>query len=204
MGQSSISEVFDPAVAEHQVVINLLSAQRPPLEQIAEAMAAAITTGNNIVRCGNGGCAADAQHLAAGLVGRFRRERRALPSIALTTDTSMLTAIGNDCGYEHTSRRQVEALCVVGDVVVGISTSGNGRNVYVELESARNLGALTNAFTGEGGGTASEIAALTLRIPSQETPRIQEAHILCGHILCDWIERCVCEQDSAQHALNSQ
>ena len=204
MGQSSISELFDQSVSEHLAVIKLLSAQRPLLEQIAEAMTAAINTGGKILWCGNGGSAADAQHLAAELVGRFRRERRGLPSIALTTNTSILTAIGNDYGYEHTFRRQVEALCVAGDVLVGISTSGNSRNVCLALESARNLGALTIAFTGEGGGTASDIAALTLRIPSQETPRIQEAHILCGHILCDWIERCVCEQDSAQHALNSQ
>jgi len=167
-------------------------------------MSAAVTAGKKILWCGNGGSAADAQHLAAELVGRFRRERRGLPSIALSTNTSILTAIGNDYGYEYTFRRQVEALCVAGDVLVGISTSGNSRNVCLALEAARDLGAFTIAFTGQGGGTASGIAALTLRVPSQETPRIQEAHILCGHMLCDWIERCVCEQDEAQRALDSR
>jgi D-sedoheptulose 7-phosphate isomerase len=193
MDRSIASEVFEQAIAEHLAVIRMLSAQQPLLEQIAEAMSTAINAGKKIFWCGNGGSAADAQHLAAELVGRFRRERRALPSIALSTNTSILTAIGNDYGYEHTFRRQVEALCVAGDVLVGISTSGNSRNVCLALEAARNLGAFTIAFTGQMGGAASEIAAVTLNIPSQETPRIQEAHILCGHMLCDWIERCACE-----------
>jgi len=198
MDRSSASEVFEQAIAEHLAVIRILSAQQPMLEQIAETMSAAVTAGRKILWCGNGGSAADAQHLAAELVGRFRRERRGLPSIALSTNTSILTAIGNDYGYEHTFRRQVEALCVAGDVLVGISTSGNSRNVCLALEAARNLGVFTIAFTGQGGGAMAEIAALALRIPSNETPRIQEAHILCGHILCDWIERRVCEQDAVQ------
>jgi len=196
MNHFSVSEVFEQALAEHLTVIRMLSAQQSLLEQIGEAMSAAITAGRKILWCGNGGSAADAQHLAAELVGRFRCERRGLPSIALTTNTSILTAIGNDYGYEHTFRRQVEALCAPGDVLVGISTSGNSRNVCLALQAARELGALTVAFTGQAGGAASEIAAYTLRIPSHETPRIQEAHILCGHVLCDWIERCACEQDS--------
>src|SRR5580658_355016 len=128
MDRSIASEVFEQAIAEHLAVIRMLSAQQPLLEQIAEAMSTAINAGKKIFWCGNGGSAADAQHLAAELVGRFRRERRALPSIALSTNTSILTAIGNDYGYEHTFRRQVEALCVAGDVLVGISTSGNSRN----------------------------------------------------------------------------
>jgi D-sedoheptulose 7-phosphate isomerase len=197
MNHFSVSKVFEEAVAEHLTVIRMLSAQQSLVEQIAEAMSAAINAGRKILWCGNGGSAADAQHLAAELVGRFRRERRGLPSIALTTNTSILTAIGNDYGYEHTFRRQVEALCAPGDVLVGISTSGNSRNVCLALQAARDMGALTVAFTGQTGGVASEIAALTLRVPSQETPRIQEAHILCGHVLCDWIERCASDQDSA-------
>jgi D-sedoheptulose 7-phosphate isomerase len=202
MDHSCASEVIEQAIAEHLAVIRMLSVQQPLLEQIAESMSAAISAGRKILWCGNGGSAADAQHLAAELVGRFRRERRGLPSIALTTNTSILTAIGNDYGYEHTFRRQVEALCVAGDVLVGISTSGNSRNVSLALEAARDLGAITIAFTGQGGGAAAEIAAFTLRVPSAETPRIQEAHILCGHLLCDWIERRVCEQDDAQRALD--
>lgn len=195
MDQPGASELFEQAITEHLAVIRMLSTQRPLLVQMAETMSAAVNAGKKILWCGNGGSAADAQHLAAELVGRFQRERRGLPSIALTTNTSILTAIGNDYGYEHTLRRQVEALCVGGDVLVGISTSGNSRNVCLALEAARNLGAFTVAFTGQGGGAAAEIAALTLRVPSQETPRIQEAHILCGHFLCDWIERRACEQD---------
>jgi D-sedoheptulose 7-phosphate isomerase len=152
-------------------------------------MSAAILRGNKILWCGNGGSAADSQHLAAELVGRFLRERRALPSIALTTNTSILSAIGNDYGYELIFRRQVEALCVAGDVVVGISTSGNSRNVCLALEKAREIGAYTVAFTGMKIGGMGRVADETLQIPSTETPRIQEGHILCGHMLCDYIEQ---------------
>ncbi len=158
-------------------------------------MSAAILRGNKILWCGNGGSAADSQHLAAELVGRFLRERRALPSIALTTNTSILSAIGNDYGYEVIFRRQVEALCVAGDVVVGISTSGNSRNVCLALEKAREMGAYTVAFTGRNGGGMSRVAEDTLQIPSAETPRIQEGHILCGHMLCDYIEQSLDQSD---------
>lgn len=192
MDHSSVSQVFEQAIAEHLSVIRMLSAQQPLLEQIAEVMSAAITAGKKILWCGNGGSAADAQHLAAELVGRFRCERRGLPSIALTTNTSILTAIGNDYGYERVFQRQVEALCTRGDVLVGISTSGNSKNVCAALETARAIGAYTVALTGEGGGAMSDIAELALRIPSKDTARIQEAHILCGHMLCDWVELSVC------------
>jgi D-sedoheptulose 7-phosphate isomerase len=130
-------------------------------------------------------------------MGRFRRERCGLPSIALTTDTSILTAIGNDYGYEKVFQRQVEALCVKGDVVVGISTSGNSKNVCAALETARKMGAFTVALTGESGGLMASIADATLSIASKDTARIQEAHILCGHMLCDWVELSVCEHEPA-------
>ena len=156
--------------------------------------------GNKVLWCGNGGSAADSQHMAAELMGRFRRERRGLASIALTTDTSILTAIGNDYGYERVFSRQVEALCVKGDVVVGISTSGNSKNVCAALETAQQLGAFTVALTGAGGGAIASIADITLRIGSEETARIQEGHILCGHMLCDWVELAVCEQDAVLDA----
>ena len=191
------SLVFQQAIAEHLSVIQALSAQQPVLERIAAEMTRAIFAGNKVLWCGNGGSAADSQHMAAELVGRFRRERRGLKSIALTTDTSLLTAIGNDYGFERVFQRQVEALCAEGDVVVGISTSGNSKNVCAALEAARKLGAFTVAFTGQDGGKLAEIADATLRIASKETARIQEGHILCGHILCDWIELSVCERDSA-------
>jgi D-sedoheptulose 7-phosphate isomerase len=129
-------------------------------------------------------------------MGRFRRERCAFPSIALTTDTSVLTAVGNDYGYERVFQRQVEALCTKGDVLVGISTSGSSKNVWAALQTARQIGAFTVAFTGQGGGEIATIADVALRVPSKDTARIQEAHILCGHMVCDWVERAVCEQQS--------
>ena len=132
---SSVSQslIFKNAIAEHLAVIQALSSQHDVLELIACEMTRAIDGGNKVLWCGNGGSAADSQHLAAELMGRFRRERRGLPSVALTTDTSILTAIGNDYGYEKVFQRQVEALCVKGDVVVGISTSGNSKNVCAAL-----------------------------------------------------------------------
>ena len=183
------SEIFAKTIAEHIKVIQALHDDHSVLERIASKMSAAIQRGNKILWCGNGGSAGDSQHLAAELVGRFLRERRALPSIALTTNTSILSAIGNDYGYELIFRRQVEALCAAGDVLVGISTSGNSRNVCLALEKAREMGAYTVAFTGMKAGGMSSIAEETLQIPSTETPRIQEGHILCGHMLCDYIEQ---------------
>jgi D-sedoheptulose 7-phosphate isomerase len=187
-----ISKIFEDSVAEHLKVIQALHKLRPVFERTAAAMSRAILNGNKILWCGNGGSAADAQHLAAELVGRFLCERRGLPSIALTANTSILTAIGNDYGYEHIFRRQVEAVCVRGDVVVGISTSGNSKNVCLALEAAHTIGAFTIALTGLGGGAMAKIADELLEMPSKETPRIQEAHILCGHMLCEYIEQCVC------------
>src|SRR5277367_943914 len=162
------SQIFDQAISEHIAVIQALSAQRQLLEQIAVKLSSVILSGNKVLWCGNGGSAADSQHLAAELVGRFRRERRGLASIALTTNTSILTAIGNDYGYEHVFRRQVEALCGPGDAVVGLSTSGNSPNVCAALEAARALGAFTVAFTGQSGGRAADIAEVALRIPSHD------------------------------------
>jgi len=197
------SLVIQQAIADHAAVIHALPAQQPVLEKIAAEMTRAVLAGNKVLWCGNGGSAADAQHLAAELVGRFRRERRGLPSIALTTDTSILTAVANDYGYESVFSRQVEALCQNGDVVVGISTSGNSRNICAALEAARSAGAFTVAFTGEAGGLMASIADAILLIPSKDTARIQEAHILCGHILCDWIELSICGREKSQGLRNA-
>ncbi len=180
--------VFAHAIEEHLQVVRQLREQQPLLEAIAEAMTAALHNGCKIFWCGNGGSAADSQHLAAELVGRFRRERRGLPSMALTTDTSILTSVGNDYGYEAVFARQVEAMGAAGDVLVGISTSGNSRNVLAALELARTQGMVTVAFTGAGGGKMAGVADHLFAVPSQDTARIQEAHILAGHMLCDWIE----------------
>jgi D-sedoheptulose 7-phosphate isomerase len=183
--------VFRRAIEEHIAVIQAMSAQRSSFERIAGEMTRAVLNGKKILWCGNGGSAADSQHLATELMGRFRRERRGLPSIALTTDTSALTAIGNDFGFDKVFVRQVEALCVVGDVVVGLSTSGSSKNVCAALESARRIGAFTAALTGESGGALAKIADVAFCVPSGDTARIQEGHILCGHMLCDWVERSI-------------
>jgi D-sedoheptulose 7-phosphate isomerase len=189
------SSVFQRAIDEHAAVIRALSSQHVTLERIAREMTRAILDGKKILWCGNGGSAADSQHLATELMGRFRRERRGLPSIALTTDTSALTAIGNDYGFDRVFQRQAEALCVRGDVLVGISTSGNSKNVCEALKSSRALGVFTVALTGQEGGKMAELADVTLCVPSKDTARIQEAHILCGHMLCDWVELSVCERE---------
>ena len=194
----NLSLAIDRAIAEHLAVTEKVRAQVPIIERIAGEMTRTLRAGNKILWCGNGGSAADAQHLAAELVGRFQRDRRGLASIALTTDTSILTAVANDHGYEKVFSRQVEALGVEGDLLVGISTSGNSRNVCLALETARSLGVFTVAFAGEGGGEIAAIADLALCIPSKDTARIQESHILCGHMLCDWVEISACQGQSTE------
>ena len=141
-----------------------------------------------VVLCGNGGSAADAQHIAGELVGRFQLERQALPAIALTTNTSILTAVANDYDYNTVFSRQVEALVMEKDIVIGISTSGNSRNVLEALEAARSKGARTIVLTGANGEKMAEIADLVLAVPSHNTARIQEAHITIGHIVCELVE----------------
>jgi D-sedoheptulose 7-phosphate isomerase len=180
--------IFDKAIAEHLEVVRQVRDQRPILEAVARLMAATLAAGGKILWCGNGGSAADSQHLAAEIVGRFRRERRGLPSVALTTDTSILTAVANDYGYEAVFSRQVEALGDSGDLLVGLSTSGNSANVVAAFALARALGMKTVAFTGAGGGKMASLADHLFAVASADTARIQEAHILAGHMLCDWIE----------------
>ncbi|MEW6096197.1 MAG: D-sedoheptulose 7-phosphate isomerase [bacterium] len=155
---------------------------------VAQLIIEAYQKGGKVLIMGNGGSAADAQHIAAELVGRFKKERKALPAIALTTDTSILTAIGNDYGFDEIFRRQVEALAQPNDVVIGISTSGNSHNVLLAIEKANEIGAKTIGLSGKGGGKLAQSALLCLVIPSDDTPRIQEAHITIGHIICDLVE----------------
>jgi D-sedoheptulose 7-phosphate isomerase len=187
--RTNVNLVFDEAIAEHLRVINLIHNQVPVLVAIADAMAATLRIGGKILWCGNGGSAADPQHLAAEIVGRFRRERGGLPSIALTTDSSILTAVANDYGFEAVFARQVEALGNSGDIVVGISTSGDSKNVIAALTAAQTKGLLTIALTGIGGGKLATVANYLFTVESTDTARVQEAHILIGHMLCDWIER---------------
>jgi D-sedoheptulose 7-phosphate isomerase len=181
-------EIFGNAIVEHLEVVRQVEDQQTVLEAIARAMTATLRAGGKILWCGNGGSAGDSQHMAAEIVGRFRRERRGLASIALTTDTSILTSVANDYGYESIFSRQIEALGVSGDIVVGISTSGNSPNVLAALQMGRSLGLVTVAFTGLGGGKMAPLADHLFAVASTVTARIQEVHILAGHMLCDWIE----------------
>lgn len=183
------ARIFQAALAEHLEVIQALNDQQHVLDQIASEMLLAIRMGGKILWCGNGGSAADAQHLNGQLVVRFRQDRAGIPSIALSTDTSILTAASNNYGYEHIFQRQVETLAHKGDVVVAVSTSGNSRNVFLALEAARKIGAVTVAFTGRGGGQVAKAADFLFEVSSSDTPRIQEAHILAGHVLCEILER---------------
>lgn len=146
------------------------------------------SAGNKLLVCGNGGSAADAMHICAELVGRFFKERRALPAIALNTDAAVLTAWSNDCGYQFVFSRQVEALAKPGDVVWGISTSGNSENVVAALRVARQLRASTIALTGQGGGAMAEHADVLLAVPLSVTPRIQEVHTVTYHMICEAVE----------------
>ena len=158
------------------------------IQDIAVRCQFALANGNKILFCGNGGSAADAQHLAAELIGRFQKERRSLAAIALTTDTSILTAVGNDYGYDEIFARQVEGLGRQGDVLIGISTSGNSSNVIEAFEKAKEKGIHTIAFTGIKESKASAMADITLKVPSSRTARIQECHILTIHLICEYID----------------
>jgi len=180
--------VFRFAIDSHLRVVRELVHQEKTLQLVANALINSIRSGGKILWCGNGGSAADCQHLAAEFVGRFRRERDGLPSIALTTDTSVLTAIGNDYGFNEVFRRQVKALCTPRDVVIGISTSGSSKNVILAMSEAKNIGATAVCFTGSLEGELANIADVVISVASRDTARIQEAHILAGHILCDWVE----------------
>ena len=159
------------------------------LEIAAQMLIDTLKGGGKILLCGNGGSAADAQHIAAELTGRYKKERQGLSAIALTTDTSALTAIGNDYGYDYVFSRQCEALANPKDLLWGISTSGNSKNVLNALDRARQIGCKTLGFSGRDGGAMQNLCDVLLISPSNDTPRIQEIHILMGHILCDLIEK---------------
>jgi D-sedoheptulose 7-phosphate isomerase len=199
-GSSDAAGMFSGAIEEHLAVVLAMQAQTPVLAAIAQAMTASLRAGGKILWCGNGGSAADSQHMAAEIVGRFKRERRGLASIALTTDASVLTSVANDYGFEAVFARQVEALGNAGDLLVGLSTSGNSRNVIAALEAGRAHGLVTVAFTGEGGGKIASLADHVFAAASRETARIQEAHALAGHLLCDWIELDCLHAEAAAHA----
>lgn len=181
-------ENLSAALAEHQAVMNKLNALLPQISAVADEMRACIARGGKILLMGNGGSAADSQHIAAEIVGRYKKERKGLPAIALTTDTSILTSVGNDYGYEYIFSRQIEALCSPQDLVIGLTTSGNSPNVVRGIETAKQIGATTVGMTGGNGGKLTALCDHNLIMPSNDTPRIQEAHIFIGHSLCDLLE----------------
>ena len=181
--------IINKHLSEHLETISLLDDDaKNKILSFSKIMVSALTRGNTIFWCGNGGSASDSQHLAGELVGRFIGDRRPLKSIALNADTSVMTCIVNDYGYDYIFSRQVEALGSKGDVLVGISTSGNSGNVLQAFDVANNLNMITIGLLGKGGGKAKDISQHSLIIKSQSTARIQEAHITIGHILCELIE----------------
>ncbi|PYS38126.1 MAG: phosphoheptose isomerase [Acidobacteria bacterium] len=183
-------QLIDDFVAESlRVKTQFFQENRERIAQTAEIIAHGVRNGRKILFFGNGGSAADAQHLAAEMVGRFGPDRSALAAMSLATDTSILTAVGNDYGYDHVFSRQIEALGHAGDTAIAISTSGNSPSVLHALDVARANGLFTVGFTGETGGQMTDRAEVLFRVPSRQTPRIQETHILLGHIICELIDR---------------
>ncbi|NOQ55125.1 MAG: SIS domain-containing protein [Thermoplasmata archaeon] len=180
-----IKEAFAESIAAKQA---LSEEDLAVLLEMSKLTVEALKRGRKVIFMGNGGSAADAQHLVAELVSRFRLEREGMPAIALTVNTSILTAIGNDYGFEYVFERQVAALAQSGDIVVGLSTSGNSPNVLRAIEKARTMGCLTFGFTGRSGGQMPHAVDLCFSAPSDDTPRIQEVHITAGHILCELVE----------------
>lgn len=179
------AEIKESIETKNQILKSLV----PQIEQAAKIMIEALKVGNKILFFGNGGSAADAQHLTAELIGRYRKDRRSLPAIALSTDTSILTSLSNDYGFEVVFAKQIEGLAKKGDIAFGISTSGNSRNVLEGIEKAKELGCKTIGLLGCDGGRIGEVVDLAVTVPCKITPRIQESHITIGHILCSLIEQ---------------
>jgi len=192
-----VKKLLATSLADHRRCVDALEQQAALLGSIADVTYRALVGGHRLYIAGNGGSAADAQHIAAELIGRFRRERKALPAVALTTDTSVLTAITNDYGYESTFARQVRGLVQVGDVVWLLSTSGSSLNVLAAAEAAREIGATIVGFTGEDGGRLLPMCNYCLTVPHTASDRIQEIHEIAYHILCDKIEQMVAYESPA-------
>ena len=181
-------ELVKSTLEEHMQVVEKMAALEVEIASAGELCGHALVKGHRIFLCGNGGSAADAQHIAAELIGRFVNDRRALPAIALTTDTSALTAIGNDYGYDEVFSRQVEGLCREGDVLIAISTSGNSGNVLKAIDTAHRAGASVIGLSGKSGGALDAKCDVSLVVPSDVTARIQEMHIVIGHLICALVE----------------
>ena len=178
------------SLQEHlEIIQNLIDATLPAIEQSGQMICEALTSGKKVLLCGNGGSAADAQHIAAELVGYYENQRRSWPAIALTTDTSALTAVSNDLGFEQVFARQVAGLAQAGDVLIAISTSGKSKNVLRAVEQAKELGCTTIALTGASAEGLS-MCDVVVTVPGTRTSRIQEAHITIGHLWCEMVDQC--------------
>ncbi len=188
-GSESMRSLIEDSLNESASVKERLKAQADIIEKISREAVETFRRGGKIVLFGNGGSAADAQHIACELVGKFKLDRESLPAIALTTNTSILTAIANDISFEDVFLRQVQGLVTDKDLVIGISTSGESVNVIKAVLEAKNKGAKTIGLTGGDGGKLARVADISIIVPSKSTPRIQEAHITVGHIICELIEK---------------
>jgi D-sedoheptulose 7-phosphate isomerase len=185
----SATTLLQRSLEEHlQAVQATLQLQLVEIERAGTLIRSTLRQGHKVLLCGNGGSAADAQHIAAELVGRYERQRRAWPAIALTTDTSALTAISNDYGYEEVFARQVEALATANDVLLALSTSGTSANVLKAVQKARDIGCKTIALTGAAGEPLASACDLAVVVPAERTARVQECHITIGHLWCELID----------------
>jgi len=183
----TITRSISDSIAAKQAILNNPELLQT-IQEVADTMITALRSGNRVLWCGNGGSAADAQHLAAELSGRFYYDRPPLNSEALHCNTSYLTAVANDYGYELIYSRMIDGACKQGDLLVGISTSGNSKNILNAFRKAKELGVVTVAMTGKTGGEMRQVADYLLNVPSMDTPRIQESHIMLGHIICEIVE----------------
>ncbi len=190
-----IKEIINESIKVKQALLEDLELVKR-IEQTANAIIECYRRGGRVYFCGNGGSAADSQHLAAELSGRFYFDRPALAAEALHVNTSYLTAVANDYGYERVFARAVEAFCTGGDVLIGLSTSGNSANILRAFETAKSKGVTLVALTGRGGGKMADLCDILLNVPSEDTPRIQESHIMIGHILCEIVETTLFENQN--------
>lgn len=187
---SSTDQLLTASLREHlQAVQSLLDTRLADIERAGQLICSILTKGNKILTCGNGGSAADAQHIAAELIGRYEQQRRSWPAIALTTDTSALTALSNDFGYAEVFARQVAGLAVRGDLLIAISTSGKSPNIIKAAEKAREIGCQILGLTGETNEPLASFCDVCVAVPSRRTARVQEAHITIGHLWCEMVDR---------------